>query len=390
MIVLRGAGLAAALVLGCGARGGLEVRALDASVAVPDARETRDAPDVPTACPAPSAFGYTVVPREPVPVPVAPGEISLAGDGERVALAVSARPTGDVGAIIELDAQLRVLALRVEPIQLGRTSVEGGVVRVASLASDGQLVLSTSPRRGVVDTAVTTIFRGPLALLARPAWNGERVVIAGSTGFELFLGAFVPDATSTAWRSFGPAEDVDVAAQPGTGITELVYRSASGVLHVETFGADGSPLDDRPLEDVGFEGRVALGWLDADGTGQPIVLAGVALGESGLRAQLRRFRLDGSAAGGFSAPIDSMPGGVDLTTVAPPGHRHGYGMVAGSVGGTALFHGAGEDFVGDARPLPIACDGDHVSIAPSRCGYAIACTSGEEVHLALAIAPRAR
>jgi hypothetical protein len=135
---------------------------------------------------------------------------------------------------------------------------------------------------------------------------------------------------------------------------------------------------------------LAFGWLDDDGSGQPLVLAGFSIEDGRLRAVLRRFRTDGAAAGGFSAPLDGMPGDVDLTTIAPPGHRHGYGMVAATLGGGAIFHGAGQDFVGDARAVPAPCEGEHVSIAAGPCGYVIACVAGGHVQLSLAVPPRPR
>lgn len=393
-----------ACALGCGARSGVEVEPverpdLDAGVRDGGPRDGGiGAPDVrPSSCPPPSDFGYGVVPLGVLDLPEAVDEISLGGDGSDVYLgARAARAAGSV-SLVALDPSLRTAReiFVVEDARVPRVSVVAGVARLtatASLTGDHVLV---EARAGVArEIGRTTIFRGPLLTVCRPAWNGERLVVAGSNGSELFLGAFLPGTTSVAWRSFGPASGVEAAAQPATGITELLYRAGDGSLRVETFAADGAvlwPPSGTVLEDIGFVGRVAFGWLDADGTDQPLALAGFALGPEGPRPTLRRFRSDGAAAGGFSAPpAGAMPGGVDLTTVAPPGHRHGYGMVAGRLGAGAIFHGAGEDFVGDSRAVPIPCDGEHVSIAAGPCGYVIACIAGGEVHTALAVPPLPR
>jgi hypothetical protein len=84
------------------------------------------------------------------------------------------------------------------------------------------------------------------------------------------------------------------------------------------------------------------------------------------------------------------PADVDLSTVAVPPHAHGYGMVAASRDGTAIFHGANQDFVGDASPLPLSCDGAQVAVAAGPCGYVVACVAGGAIELALAIPPERR
>jgi hypothetical protein len=271
-----------------------------------------------------------------------------------------------------------------------RVAVELGSFRLLGTIEDGRSILL----RGTVgsyDGALTTVFRGPLVALARPAWNGRDTIMAGQNGFEVFLGAFVLDGTSPAWRSFGPVADVEAAAQAASGETQLLYRADDGSLRLERFDAEGAMLGGPlVLEDVGLLGRVAFGRLE-DGTSQPYVLAGFSPGDGELRPTLRRFRTDGSAAGGFSAPSrGAMSGGIDLSTVAPRGHTSGYGMVAGLVEVGAIFHGAGEDFVGDSRPVPVPCDGVSVSIASGPCGYVIACSDGELVQLALAVPPLPR
>lgn len=396
-----GSAVLAATAPACGARSGVDLAVLEMALdagsrdaAVRDAGrlEATDAPR--PGCPPPSDFGFAVHVGGELDVAGPVDDLSLGGDGVSVFFAV--RRAGAVSAVslhaLDPSARTATEVFVLERGDLPRVSVVAGVARMTADLAETDTVL-VEVREGVArEVGHTEIFRGAPSQMSAPAWNGRDVVMAGSDGFELFLGAFLPGTTSVAWRNFGPARDVHVVAQPETGITELLYRAGDDSLRVESFGIDGAalwPPGGVALEDVGFIGPVDFGWLDADGTGQPHVVAGFASGPDGVRATLRRFRVDGRAAGGFSAP-PSRTGGVALTTVPPPGHRHGYGMVASARGGATIFHGAGEDFVGDARPVPLPCDGDHVSIAAGPCGYVIACLGAGRVHTALAVPPMPR
>jgi hypothetical protein len=237
-----------------------------------------------------------------------------------------------------------------------------------------------------------TPFELPLVIDA-PVWNGSRLLVAGwDDPDQVSLSEFVVDEPPVAWRRFGAAITLQAIWDPSSGTTALFYRDAAGVLRVETFAEDGralAPIGGTPLEPLDVFPELDFDYLE-DGTGQPWVLAAFTIEDGTYRALVRRFRPDGSAAGGFSTPLAGIAGRIDLTTVAPAGHRTGYGMIAGSLEAGAVFHGAGEDFVGDGRAVPLPCDGASVGIASGPCGYVLACTGGGAIHTALAIPPRPR
>lgn len=392
--------LFALVLVGCGARSGLDLGLEDPPVDAGrrDAPPPRDAPvprDAGVVCPPPSPFGFAVEAAGEIRLDAPHGAISLGGDGNVVYLASELLARDElIVAVHRLDARGRddedFGSALFSRVHTPRVAVEGGTARLLAIEAPGDSLRLVSIEEGIVTTS--SVLRGPLRTLDRPAWNGSLVVVAAQNGFEVVFGPFTEGRPIATWRSFGPAADVHAAVHPTTGESDLFLRDGAGALRVESYARDGTPLvmGGTTLEDIGFVGPLAFGFLD-DGTAQPWVVAGITADVDGPRATLRRFRTDGSAAGGFSAPIrGGMPGGVDLTTTPPRGHRSGYGMVAGVALGGAIFHGAGEDFVGDARTVPIPCEGTDVSIASGPCGYVIACVAGGVIHTALAIPPLPR
>lgn len=405
-------------VAGCGSRSGLddfdaEAGAVDggdrdaashdaashdatrADASAPDAFRP---PDAGPACPARSDFGYRLLGLGPLGLGFEVDELSLGGDGRSVYLAVLAAWEPGVG--------YRSVLYRLEPAEPRanelatidggrnpRVSVTDGVARMIALDSAGWDLTLLEARDGVAsELGRSEIFHGSRMVMDRPAWNGTDVIVAGTTG-DLFIGPFALGAATPDWSGGRIGDDLaGIAAQPETGTTEVVYRAADLNYRAQTYDPGGGPLgpDGGIALTDRFERGVAFGWLDGDGGAQPFVLAGFTVVDGTLRAAVQRFRTDGTPAGGFSTPVDGMPGAVDLSTVAVPPHSHGYGMAAAAHGGPAIFHGAGQDFVGDASTLPLSCDATGISVAAGPCGYIVACLAGGEIELALAIPPDPR
>lgn len=396
----------------CGARSDLDVTrpeagALDAGrfdAAAPDggrrdagSRDAAlsDAPSVPDAgsvvCPARSDFGFRVMALGRLRPEFSFEDVSLGGDGRSVYLA--ARDVGSAGELhlYRLDGADAVAreVYTIDVLGGARVSVIDGVARM--VAFDGSEFVVIEARADVArELGRTTIYHGTRMVPDRPAWNGTAIILAGLTGF---IGPLRFGAESLSW----PWLDVEgyatlVAAQAETGLSEVVYRRSLTTMALHTFDRDGTPRG--PTSGVAlvtseFWVGPAFGWLDGDDTGQPIVLAGIVQVDGIYRALLQRFRADGTPGSGFSAPIESGWGQVDSTTVPVPPHAHGYGMLAAPFPGPALFHGAGQDFVGDATELPFSCGA--ASIAAGPCGYVIACLTTEgALELALAIPPELR
>src|SRR5262245_49675067 len=260
----------------------------------------------------------------------------------------------------------------------GRVSVIDGTARMIAFDDTQIRAILVEARGGEArELGRTAIDHGSRLVPERPVWNGTDVIVAGSTGF---LGPLTLGAESVSWVTppLGGAP-LRIAAQVDTGITELVHRTLTG--HVlRSFDRDGAaraPSEGVALALPDIWGAAAFGWLDGDGAGQPIVIAGVTrVADGSFLLVLQRFRPDGTTEAGFSAPI-AWSGDIDLTTVPAPPHAHGYGVVAAPFPNHTLFHGAGQDFVGDASELPFS-DCGAASIAAGPCGYVIAClTQGE-------------
>jgi hypothetical protein len=406
---MLGLGGAASVVLlfaaACGSRTGLDAEppdepadasAMDAprrDGAVSDAgpgEAGRDAGPL-VACPALSDFGFRLQALGTLDVGLRTGEVSVGGDGRSVYLAVTDDRPGSGVHLYFLDGasagarEIHVIA----EARRGRVTVENGIAHLIGFVGD-EVVLVEARAESAVEVGRSRIAHGTRLEPVRPVTNGSDVVVGGSN----FFGPLRLGEESTSWIGPTDGSPVGVAAQPETGITELL-RSRPGGMTVQSFDRAGSALSDPVMLDfpevwVG----PAFGWLDADGTGQPIVVAGASRTEDGsFRVYLQRFRSDGSAAGGFSATAgDAGVGNVDLTTVPVPPHEHGYGMVAGLFPGAPLFHGAGQDFVGDGAELPVECSSP--SIAAGRCGYVIACAARSAdagaIELVLAVPPAVR
>lgn len=392
-----------AAIAGCGARSGL---LLEESEGV-DGGPARDAGDLGDAetrrdagtdagvvmCPTPSGIGFGLrhAGRLELPRSLVPGELALGGDGVRVFLAVSSRDGATPGLLWELSPSLEPI----DELPFGNghslaISVDDDVVRLATLSNDDAgLVIYEGARASTARVRLSDVDGAPLFRLARPAWNGTDVVIAGDeTASGIFVGALVDDAVSPAWLATGPASFAEVAVEPSTGVTHVLYQGGASNRVLERLDREGNALTPPGgvlLADVGFVGPVALGFSDDVRLGS-LVLAGVTEEEDGDRVTLRRFRTDGTPGAGFSMAMTLGPDGtMSLTTVPPTGHRRGYGLVA-SDGTNVRFHGAGEDFVGDGRGVPITCDGQGgAAIASAPCGYLIACLNGGGIEFAWAL-----
>lgn len=361
-----------------GARDGAgpDAAPIDASF---DAISPRDAG--PIVCPEAPEIGFRVVPLSPLALGFTSDHFSLGGDGSVVYLAAfETWPVAVVHLFEVRGTEMQEVGSfdRTEGAIGAMLSVQDGVARMIGV--DGSDVVLVEARDGVASVVGRSfVFHGTrLVPIERPVWNGEDVIVGGATGF---VGALAIGAESPAWMDEGPL--AGIAAQPGTGITEILRGTTSYRVH--TFDRDGTPrapADGVALDTAELWSGPAFGWLD-DGTDQPIVLAGIRMEADAPRAVLERFRLDGTRGGGFSAPVSSPFGEVDLTTVAVPPHAAGYGMVVSVWPEPAIFHGATEAFVGDARDLPFACG--QIAIAAGPCGYLVGCRGEDASTLELAL-----
>jgi hypothetical protein len=385
------------LLLGCGARTAPLVETAtrdDAGMADTPVETTRDAAldggiDAPmSACPPPSETGFRV---EPGPL-VGLGDwqdVALGGDGRTVATLLSAFD-GTASLVIRTEEGER--AHPITQLRSPQVSVQDGVVRVIGTNDGGRPSLYTATGLGELAEEAITVPTGALTRYDRPLWNGRDVIIAGTNLLGAVLVPWSRGGTTPAWFESASVSDALIAGDE-RGNTHLLTRATPGEVRSMVFDVGGTIVE-GPLVLGDFPFRVAtFGWSD-DGLGQPWVVAGIGgSGPAGQRLIVSRYRRDGTAGGGFSAPLftASLTGVVDLTTTPPLDHRHGYGVVvATGVDYRAFFHGAGEDFVGDSRELPMACDASRVSIASGPCGYVIACTQDGRVAMALAVPPRPR
>ncbi len=356
----------------------------------------------PVSCPVSGAIGFDLMAagRLPLPRRMLPREIALAGDGERLFLAVGSADRSVPSLLFELSAALEPIdELAFANGHSLEMSVDDGVVRLAALADDGpeSLMVYEGERVSTARFRHTHTEGAPFVRLAAPAWNGRDVVIAGEdSAGGVFIGALRDEAPMETWRAVGPAAFVALDTDPATREVHALRRESVDTALVERFDRDGgalTPPGGVVLSGVDefFVGRVAFGFSDDDALGD-WVLAGWSLSLDGEeRVVLRRFFDDGGGGAGFSSPFDFTPErSIALTTTPPTGHRSGYGLAA-SDGRRVLFHGAGEGFVGGARDAPITCDGpDGVVIASGPCGYLIACLDGRSVAFAWAVPQRPR
>jgi hypothetical protein len=399
-----------ALVTACGARSGLDVSGApptDAGTAIPiDARAPVDATTpidatVPRACPAATGIGFTVVPGARI-VPRGIGDVvglSTAGDGRDVMVAIERAGGIDLHTLDAL-ASSTTLGTTVGLARLPRLAAGDGVFALAHLSSprDDALFLRRFDARGRELSVATLPFpTADVRALARPAWNGRAWVVGFTDGFEVWLGAVDAAGSFERWLGFGPAgDDIGLGVEPATGRAFALLRTGDGALRVFGFERDGAPVEPREgivLRDVEWEGFPSFGVRD-DRFGQPFLLGGFAadpLDGSG-RFTTRAYRLDGSAGSGFSAPASPGAHAHDLTTAPPAGHASGYGVIGADVlGGSWRLrqHGAGEDFVGDSRPVGGARDEPRLGIAAGPCGHVVVWqdqVAPNELRTALAIA----
>lgn len=400
------------LLAACGARTGLDPALVDAALAdaAPpsvdaarpiDAASVLDATMVPT-CPPASGIGFAITSSRRIDLAgAAITDLSLAGDGRDVWVAVE-HASSDTIALHALDAVAAsaVPLAHVSDARLPRLAAGDGGVALAHVATrDGALVL----RRFEVDgrersiARVATPPRGVRAL-ARPVFNGRTWVVGFTDGFEVWLGALDEATGFERWLGFGPVhEGIGLGVEPATGRTFALLRVGDASLRVFAFERDGTPIAPREgtvLDDLGWQGAPSFDARD-EPFGQPFLLAGWTMDPttSEVRFTTRAYRLDGTAGSGFSASSTASEVAHDLTTAPPAGHASGYGVIGADVVGGAWrlrHHGAGEDFVGDSRPVGSAPLGSlRVSIAPGPCGHVVIWTDPGErsvLHAALAIA----
>lgn len=336
-------------------------------------------PDVatPITCPAGPEIGFRVRYLGTLDSTLAFTHLALGGDGEVVYLVGETASDARLFRLTGADTSARELAA-IPSATLGRVVVQAGVARMISLAFAGdftwQLVL-VEARGAEADEIGRTSFGNSLEGLEL-IWNGGEVVVATTSPDSI-----APFGGSEPWA----LERAKGLAAPGlVGLTLALMEN-----EVRTFGRDGRPTEPPVVLMPPFlpeEQGVVFG-VDEGSPDQPFVLAGIGRDGVERRAFVRRYRPDGSAGGGFSAPIETgFNGATHLSTVAISPHVSGYGMVAGLLPGPAIFHGAGEDFVGDSADLPFECD--ELDIAAGPCGYVIACRNGPAIDLAIPSNPR--
>lgn len=354
----------------------------------------RDAPidvgaDAPAgACPPPSDLGFRVE-LDSLAGLGEWQEVAMGGDGRVVAMLFSAF---DGSGLLSVRTAEGERSHRLSQVRSPQVSVEDGVVRALVTNDRGRQSLYTATGLGNLDEVAIVPPTGPLLTYDRPRWNGREVILTGTDARGGVVLAWGPGWARPPWFESAGA-NMARAAIDTLGRTHVLMRDADGRGRVTVFDVDGAPLGVPVALDPFFFRAFQLGWSD-DGLGQPWIVAGTSgAGPAGGRLVISRHREDGTMGGGFSAGFGggAVEGAADLTTVPPPDHRHGYGMVAATrLESPAFFHGAGEGFVGDARELPYPCDGRRVAIAAGPCGYVIACSSDGRVPIFLAVAPRPR
>jgi hypothetical protein len=381
----------ALLVAACGARSGLDesprsdagrpdAPAADASTDAP-----RDAPIAspdagPVRCPPRPTLGYSLSALGSFSLGREITDLSLGGDGAELYLAATF--ADGASELFFLTPEPRSVHVAVGA-DLAAVSMAAGVATALfSERATGQITLVRA-RSGVRsgEPRGAMVLRGPLFGLDRPLDVGGTTMLVGETSFEVVVAP--ADDAARPWLSFGPGHDVHAVVSSDARVHVLVQGGDER--HFVDVLRSGS-MEARVRLELGFSPPTAIGWQD-DALAQPYLVAGF-VGEPEGRLVVRRFDELGVAGAGFSAPL-SPARSVDLDARPPPGHRTGYGVVGLGAEGDALFHGAGEDFVGDGRRFGRTCD-DAVSITLGPCGYVIACDEGTEVHLmqAVAAAPR--
>lgn len=337
-----------------------------------------DAVVEPLRCPALGDEDFRVVALATPELGFAPNDVVLAGDGERVVLAVTE----------SLPGQFRSHLYRVDPDdgetrevgvvdgRVGAMDVTDGVARV--LAMDGP-TLHRIDGDVVTTVGATDFFHSSRFERTRPAWNGTHLVVASSIGF---FGALIPGETSPEWRVLAAA-GVALAPELGTSNTLLVESTTEVRLQVyDAAGVAEAPavaLTTRPPW-----GRPVMGALDEDDEAV-FALASTHRNEDGtFEVSVERFARDGGLLDEVVLPTDPTPSAIDLSTVPVPPHRAGHGLVVG--GDAPSFHGAAGERVGAMVPMPLACRQPTIAAGP--CGYVVACGSSEGLALALAIPPR--
>lgn len=391
--------LALVLLTACGARTGVEIEAAverdggardggarDASIDGPrDAGVDATRP----ACPLPSegaGFRIDALPDGPAADVT---HIAMVGDGERVFLALD-RTGVFTTTLVELSGRGEELARTDVFNLLGPELVlADGRLFVLGAAPDGvRVVLASGDDLEGLTSVVGDLPGGALSGWAG-GWNGRELVVASDDTFEIAIGPFVTGGVVAPWATFAPSSGMRLAVDAVGGESHLLHRGGDGLLRIESFDITGAPLGiaGTVLEDVGLDGA-SIG-VSTEDASQPWILAGHSFGDAGeARLSVRRFRRDGRATGGFSSPWPpaATTGVIALSSTPPVGHRGGYGVLAGDPTGV-LFHGAGQDFVGDARSVPVDCEGDRVAIASGPCGYLLACSAGGVTTMALAVPP---
>lgn len=395
---------------GCGARSGLsddlDAGTRDGRVGTRDAGRAdgsrRDAGVVAVVdagdgtCPARPTLGFRFVPRT-IELPVTPRTVSLTTlDGVAV-----------LAAVEESAGELRVTVRRIdalgdaEPVLLadfgaGDGAVIGsgdGMLAVAYETVGGWLRFVVLRADGTVEWSADEV--PPLAIgrIERPLHNGATWLVGFTNPYASF--GTVDRDGFTESLMFGPVEDrFGVAVDPESGRTFLLYRvRKDGLLRLLALDRDGGLLDPTRgarIDGYGWEGVPSLGWTASLGA-WPLVVGGFSRDDEGARMRLHRYDVGGLPGPGFSSPARPNEHRWASTTLPPPGHATGYGLVGAERrdGGWQLwFHGSGEDFVGDSQEIGTSAPSERfaVDITTNACGYLIGWIDGSaSLHVVTAI-----